>query len=337
MSDAPASTVRLPIAGQPIPGQPIPGQPIPGPGGAGPALPDSVMAIGEALARPHDIVVPAALFTEHAVLAAETARIFTRPWLAVDHASRLGADCSHFRFDVANRSVVVTRDRAGGLHALRNACLHAGYRICEAEDGEGETLVCTYHDWHYALDGLLIDPVLRPAQEDRSRYRLPRYAVRVVGGLILVDLSQAGPEPQAGGALDADAIPPTLATSRVTRRRRHRTTWNWKTLRQLLWSAPDLVLDGLGTEGGEGRIVELGPLSLLALHPPHAALLRVVPRYPGHSDVEIVRMTEDGAPAPAAHAEDADPVAVALREAGDPSGALDRDFLAWYWSLMAPA
>jgi nitrite reductase/ring-hydroxylating ferredoxin subunit len=301
---------------------------------AAPELPDSVLAIGAALARPDEVAAQAGLFTEHAVFAAETARLFTRPWLAVDHASRLGPDCSHFRVDVAARSVVVTRDRAGRLHALRNACLHAGYRICEAEDGAGEALVCAYHDWHYALDGLLTEPVLRPAQEDRSRYRLPRYAVRVAGGLILVDPSAAAPEPPAGGALDIEAIPPGLAQARVASRRRYRTTWNWKHLRRLLWSAPDIALDA---PEGDDRIVEFGPLSLLALRAPQAALIRVVPRYPGHSDLEIVRMILADASEPPAPADGADRVAIALREAGDRPAALDRDFFAWYWSLMAAA
>jgi hypothetical protein len=36
--------------------------------------------------------------------------------------------------------------------------------------------------------------------------------------------------------------------------------------------------------------------------------------------------------------DDADPIAAALRDAGDrlPSTPLDRAFYEWYWSLMAP-
>ncbi len=116
-------------------------------------------------------------------------------------------------------------------------------------------------------------------------------------------------------------------------RRRYPTNWNWKYLHHFLWASPELLCGG-----GCDEVVELGPLSFIALKGDEAALVRLIPRFPGHSDFELVRIAPLGAPGPADS--EADPIAEALREAGDrvPAAApLDRTFYEWYWSLMAPA
>jgi nitrite reductase/ring-hydroxylating ferredoxin subunit len=293
--------------------------------------PDSVKAIGEQLVAGGHIEPAAELFAAYPVFAAEVQQVFARPWLAVDHVSRLADDGDYFRADVGSRSIILTRERADCIHALRNACLHAGYRVCEEEGGHGEQLFCQYHGWYYALDGRLTDPYLRPDQEDRSRFRLPRYAMQIRRGLILVDLSAVGPEPPAAGPVELGAVPEALSDSVVAARRRYPTNWNWKHLRHFLWSSPELLCGGACDE-----FVEIGPLSFVALKGDEAALVRLIPRFPGHSDFELVRMAPPDS-APLGDGE-ADPIAEALRLTGDHIAAapLDRGFYEWYWSLMAP-
>ena len=80
----------------------------------------------------------------------------------------------------------LTRDRNGGLHALRNVCIHAGYPVCDAEEGAAERLICPYHGWEFALDGELLEPAFA-SRIDRSRLRMTSYRVCVRDGLILVD------------------------------------------------------------------------------------------------------------------------------------------------------
>ena len=55
-------------------------------------LPDSIKAISLQLDDGGEITPAPELFDAYEVFAAELAQIFTRPWLAVDHASRLAAD-----------------------------------------------------------------------------------------------------------------------------------------------------------------------------------------------------------------------------------------------------
>lgn len=296
------------------------------------ALPDSIKTIGDQLeAGDGDIAPGPELFEAYDVFAAELAQIFTQPWLAVDHASRLAADGDYVRAEVGSRSVVFVRETADRVHAMRNACLHAGYRVCEAEAGNAGHLYCQYHGWSYALDGQLTDPLLRPQMTDRSRFRLPRYPMRIERGLILVDLSKVAPEAPPAGPVELGAIPEDLGERAVARRQRHKTTSNWKRLRQFLWDAPELAF---GQGSSCDAVVELGPLSFVALRDGDAALVRLDPRFPGQCEVEIVEM-----PQPGAATRDDDPIGDALSRHGEAIAAapLDRAFYEWYWPFMAPA
>jgi len=297
-------------------------------------LPDEITALGAQI-EAGDAITPAPeLFETYEVFAAELANLFVRPWLAADHASRLSLDGDYFRVDIGGRSMVIAREAADKIHAMRNACLHAGYRICEEEDGRGDHLFCRYHGWDYAIDGRLTDPMLRPEEEDRSRFRLPRYAMRIAKGLIFVDPSRAAPNPPEASPIDLADVP-DLGESTVVSRKRFQTTWNWKHLRHFLWSSKDLVFDG----GGHDTAAEFGPLSMLLAKNGDAALVRLVPRYAGHSDFELIRIARPGHNAQAG---DESRIEEALRQheeaiAGKPAGALDRGFYDWYWAAMKPA
>lgn len=296
-------------------------------------LPEYITAVGEQVEAGGAIEPAPELFETYEVFAAELTNVFVKPWLAADHASRLNSDGDFFRVDIGGRSVVIAREASDKIHAMRNACLHAGYRICEEEDGHGDHLFCRYHGWDYAIDGRLTDPMLRPEEEDRSRFRLPRYAMQITNGLIFIDPSVAAPNPPAAKAIDLADVP-DLGDAKVVSRKRFSTTWNWKHLRQFLWSSKELLFSG-----GHDTISEFGPLSMLLAKNGDAALVRLIPRYAGHSDFELVRIAKPGHdPAPVDEAK----LEEALRVEGDkiagtPAGELDRDFYAWYWAQMKPA
>jgi nitrite reductase/ring-hydroxylating ferredoxin subunit len=298
-------------------------------------LPEQITEIGDQLAAGGAITPSEDLFETYEVFAAELTNLFIKPWLAADHASRLSSDGDYFRVDIGGRSVVIAREGADKIHAMRNACLHAGYRICEEEDGHGDHLFCRYHGWDYAIDGRLTDPMLRPEETDRSRFRLPRYAMKIWNGLIFIDPSVAAPNAPEGKPLEFADVP-DLGEAKVVSRKRFSTTWNWKPLRHFLWSSKDLVFNG----GGYDTISEFGPLSMLLAKNGDAALVRLIPRYAGHSDFELVRIAKPGHNAETGG--DESRIEEALRVEGDkiagtPSGSLDRDFYEWYWAQLAPA
>jgi nitrite reductase/ring-hydroxylating ferredoxin subunit len=296
-------------------------------------LPASVAALGEQLGSAGEIAPEPALFQATDVFAAERERLFLRPWVAVDHATRLDQDSHYFRFDAATRSMLLTRDGGGRLHALRNVCIHAGYPVCDEQEGGGESLVCPYHGWEYTLDGRLVEPAFA-SRLDRSRLRLASYPVCVRNGLILVDLSGGTPDEYIPGPL-----PDWLARGRVTKRAQYGTTHNWKFVRQFLRSRPDLFFDG--PEDDE-RCIEFGPLDWMLVRSQQAALLRVIPKFAERTDVQLIRILAREEPETDTPADGADQVAEALRgsdeaTAANSSDRLDRSFFNWYWPLMAQA
>jgi hypothetical protein len=178
----------------------------------------------------------------------------------------------------------------------------------------------------------LTDPMLRPNLADRSRFRLPRYAMQIKRGLILVDMSVVAPEAPPAGPVELGAIPDDLGDRAVTRQH-YKTDCNWKRLRQFLWQSPELAFGGADCDA----VVEVGPLSLVALRNGDAALLRVVPRFPAQTDVELVEMPVPGGSRRSNGGGDS--IGDALREqaGGIAAARLDRAFYEWYWPLMAPA
>src|SRR5436305_9136532 len=141
-------------------------------------LPPSVAGLGEQLRGSGEIEPDPALFSDPQVFAAERERIFQRCVIAADHETRLSEDRRWFRCDAAPSSILVTREAGGRLHALRNVCIHAGYPVCDAEEGAAERVICPYHGWEYALDGRLVEPELS-ARIDPARLRLRSYPICV--------------------------------------------------------------------------------------------------------------------------------------------------------------
>src|SRR5205085_3453761 len=288
------------------------------------ALPASVAAWGEQLGRAGEIAPDPAFFHEPDVFAAERERIFARPWMAVDHATRLDEDGRYFRVDAAARSMVVTRDRSGGLHALRNVCIHAGYPVCDAEEGAAERLICPYHGWEYALDGRLVEPELS-SRIDPARLRLPSYSVCVRNGVIFVGPSGAEQIVEQS----ASAVPAWMTAATVARRARYNTTWNWKCLRHFLQSSPQLFLDGSADRH------EFSPLSLVFAGSRRAVLLRIVPKFAGQTDLEVIELTADDGPHNRHSAAGPDGVAERLRGADGDLSWFDCDIARWYWALIS--
>ena len=53
---------------------------------------------------------------------------------------------------LGSRSVIITRDQAGVVHAMANVCRHRGAEVTEG-CGSAAILRCPYHGWTYHLDG----------------------------------------------------------------------------------------------------------------------------------------------------------------------------------------
>jgi glycine betaine catabolism A len=145
-------------------------------------------------------------YTDPDVFAREQQAIFEGDWLCVARSGDLGAPGQFQTVQAGRESVLVVRQRDGGLRAFLNVCRHRGARVCADESGQvGRYLRCPYHAWSYDLDGRLAAApnLARMPDVDRSERGLVAVAAREWLGYVWVCLAEAPPsfEERAMGAV----------------------------------------------------------------------------------------------------------------------------------------
>lgn len=145
------------------------------------------------------------LYTDPEIFAEEQARIFERTWVWLAHESELGEPGTFRSTHVGRQPVIVTRDRAGGLHTLLNRCRHRGASLCEQAAGRANGFTCPYHAWSYGLDGTLRGvpyPTGYQGVLDKSDLPLRTLRTETYGGMIFATFDD-GAEPLADFLGDA--------------------------------------------------------------------------------------------------------------------------------------
>jgi phenylpropionate dioxygenase-like ring-hydroxylating dioxygenase large terminal subunit len=166
----------------------------------------------------------------------EVDRIFMRHWLLAGHISRIPTPGDYFLYAVGGESIVIIRGPDGGIHALFNVCRHRGSRICAEESGNARKLVCPYHNWVYATDGTLLSARHMADGFDTSQFGLLRCHVRVLAGLIFVNLAKEPGdfEPMAHD-LGPFLEPHGLDHAKICCRTRYEVKANWKIVAENSW------------------------------------------------------------------------------------------------------
>ncbi|MEQ8436660.1 MAG: aromatic ring-hydroxylating dioxygenase subunit alpha [Ilumatobacter fluminis] len=95
-----------------------------------------------------------AVYTDPERHAHEMAAIAGSPVAALA-SSELAAPGDFVTTTLAGVPVIVTRDRSGDLHAMRNVCAHRGATVETRESGSARIFSCGFHAWSYDLDGSL--------------------------------------------------------------------------------------------------------------------------------------------------------------------------------------
>ncbi len=200
--------------------------------------------------------------------ALERDRIFGRSWVPVCVTDELAEPGSFVVAEVAGRSLIVCRNRAGELRAHHNVCRHRGTRLVDDESGRVERFFqCPYHAWAYDLDGACLGTPLftpesgiPPDQEgvfdmsdvssfDKSDYGLHPARVDSWGCLVFVCLDSESPSlAEELGDLPERLGGYRLAEHRLLRRVEYEIEANWKLVGEnfmeyyhLPWVHPGLV------------------------------------------------------------------------------------------------
>ena len=138
-------------------------------------------------------VLPRAFYTAPEIYEHDIARVWMRNWLWAGHVSQIPEPGRYFLFDFGPESVIVVRDRDGGIRAHLNVCRHRGSRLCTEPEGTARVFVCPYHAWTYELSGQLRGSQHMGEGFDPSKWGLLPVQVAVFDGLIFVCADDATP------------------------------------------------------------------------------------------------------------------------------------------------
>jgi Rieske 2Fe-2S family protein len=201
-----------------------------------PAAPiDPAAVAGSLLPFGESVTLPPADYLDPAVFAWEQRYFLGAGWTCVGLGSELVTPGDQRAEPTGTGSVLLTRDADGALHAFANTCRHRGHELLGCgTTTRGNSVICPYHSWTYALSGeLSFAPGLRRREGyDPSSWGLVELPAAEWHGLIFVDGSggQAGSLSGALTALDDLVAPYEPERLVVAGRITYDTAANWKIL-----------------------------------------------------------------------------------------------------------
>lgn len=95
-------------------------------------------------------------YQSEAVFQHERDRMFAKLPAVAAHVSEMPNPGDFVKREIAGRSIVVTRDAQGDVHAFLNICRHRGTQLVDDESGCKHRFTCPYHAWSYANTGELV-------------------------------------------------------------------------------------------------------------------------------------------------------------------------------------
>src|SRR5664279_2640295 len=96
------------------------------------------------------------VFTDEEIFELEMKHIFEGNWVYLAHESQIPNVGDYFTTYIGRQPVVITRDKAGNLNCLINACSHRGAMLCRRKTDNRTTLTCPFHGWTFRNDGTLL-------------------------------------------------------------------------------------------------------------------------------------------------------------------------------------
>jgi choline monooxygenase len=175
--------------------------------------------------------LPARLYTDVSVLAAEKEKIFARTWQVVGHRNQVANAGDYFTTELIGEPLLIVRGADGKLRGFYNVCRHRAGPPAEG-CGTRKLFRCGYHGWTYGLDGSLISAT---EVEGVEGFRAEDFALAPVRteewfNLIFVNLNpEAAPLPESLGELPRQAEKFQFEKMTLVQRRTYDMKCNWKT------------------------------------------------------------------------------------------------------------
>jgi choline monooxygenase len=175
--------------------------------------------------------LPASLYTDPGVMAAEKEKIFSRTWQVVGHASQVTNAGDYFTTELVGEPLLLVRGSDGRLRGFYNVCRHRAGPPAEG-CGSRKLFRCGYHGWTYGLDGALLSATEIEGVENFRTEDFALAPVRVEEwfNFVFVNLDrEARPLRESLGELPKQAEKFPIAEMKRFERRTYDMKCNWKT------------------------------------------------------------------------------------------------------------
>jgi fatty-acyl-CoA synthase len=185
--------------------------------------------------------VHSSLYTDPAIYEAELERIWFRTWVYVGHVSEVPEPGDYVVKSIGPQSVIMTRDKQGGVHLIQNRCSHRGNLVCDAPKGNSNAFRCPYHGWTFSNTGKLIGFPFQSGYGGRQAKdhlpglgRVPR--IDTIHGFVFGSFAADGPtlSEHLGAAAEAfdrlASLSPTGEVELTAGWLQHKVKANWKML-----------------------------------------------------------------------------------------------------------
>lgn len=96
------------------------------------------------------------IFTDPGMFELEMKYLFEENWVYLAHESQIPEPNDYFTTWIGRQPIIITRDQAGELHAVINACAHRGATLCRKKRGNKGSFTCQFHGWTFKNDGRLL-------------------------------------------------------------------------------------------------------------------------------------------------------------------------------------
>ncbi|HET6214001.1 MAG TPA: aromatic ring-hydroxylating dioxygenase subunit alpha [Micromonosporaceae bacterium] len=175
-------------------------------------------------------MLPAAAYTDPAVLDWELAHLFAGSWTAVGRTAEL-AGGTQAAYSVGRVGVLITL-ADNRVRAFANVCRHRAHELLPfGESANRPAILCPYHGWSYALDGTLRAAPRMGDHLDAATHGLVELPVIDWHGWMFVNASgTARPFADHIGALAGHVAPYAPETLVVKARQEYEVAANWKIL-----------------------------------------------------------------------------------------------------------
>jgi phenylpropionate dioxygenase-like ring-hydroxylating dioxygenase large terminal subunit len=98
-------------------------------------------------------LIPKERYTSTEFMRLEWERVWSKVWLLGGPMSDLREPGDYIATDIGKESILIVRQKDGGVRAFYNVCLHRGNRLRPEGASSADSFKCQYHHWDYELDG----------------------------------------------------------------------------------------------------------------------------------------------------------------------------------------